>query len=85
MIRYSTVPDAPISRTIPITPSDTVDCSIAHGLLTFGAGTIRVILAGDEDSNITTLNPVGDYFYDLSVRRVLASGTTVTSVKGAYR
>jgi hypothetical protein len=73
---------SPASRGVEITPSDTTDLpALARGLWIGGAGAVRVILA-DDPSPVTFSGVAAGTLLPVIVRRVLATGTTATSIVG---
>ncbi len=78
--------NAPYTRAVSVTPSDTTDLNeIPRGLHADGVGShhnVAVILEGDASSVI--INMAKGHIMPLRVRRVLATGTTATSVVALY-
>jgi hypothetical protein len=72
---------APARRAEAVTPSDTTDLTTyAKALYVGGAGDIRLLPVGADDAEIVTLkaHPIG--YVAVQTRRVLATGTTATSI-----
>lgn len=78
-----------------VTPSDTVDLTnhqnqtVAQHIIVSDAGNIVVIPAGNADANTDTYTVSataadGGFTIPVLVRRVLATGTTATAIKGYY-
>ena len=69
-----------------IVPSDTVDISPqVSKIWVGGAGNISFVLAKDGDTEIVTVAVVvGQILEGLRIRRVMATGTTATLLKGLY-
>lgn len=86
-------PNSPGRRAYVVTPDDNYDVTAMDGTETYykrlwvgEAGNLSVIAAGDDSFNglgapvVFENVPVG--FFDLQVRRVLATGTTAGKIRG---
>lgn len=71
---------APASKAIAVTPNDGTDLTFNSRWLSFTSapGNIVVIFEGDTAS--TTLTGLPSGLYPFAVKRVLATGTTVTNI-----
>lgn len=74
--------ESPAQRAFEITPDDTTDLPTwARALWVGGAGTVRVLLWQDTVPVALVGVPSGSLL-PISVRRVLATGTTATAIVG---
>lgn len=72
-----------IRDALSVVPSDTVDLSkgVSRGLYIGGTGNIAVILSSGTQITLNSI-PVG--FTNLSVSRVLSTGTSATNIVALY-
>ncbi|MCA3716897.1 MAG: hypothetical protein IM674_01455 [Brevundimonas sp.] len=74
---------APARRAEAVTPSDTVDLSaVAKSLYVGGPGDVRVQPAGGGAAVTLSAHPIG--YLPVQVSRVLATGTTATSIVALF-
>lgn len=78
---FAATPGTPAAALVAVTPSDTVDLAagIAKALWIGGAGNVRVIAENDTVAITLTAAAAGQLI-PLRVKRVLATGTTATSI-----
>lgn len=73
---------SPSSRALTITPADSADLpAVVRALWVGDAGSVRVVLADDADAVTISAVPAGTLL-PIIVKRVLATGTTATSIVG---
>jgi len=73
---------SPAIKAVSITPDDSNDLTkITRGLYVGTSGDIAVILSGDT-SSVTLKNLAAGVEHAISVKRVLATGTTATDIIG---
>ncbi len=78
--------DAPGYTAVAVTPSNTVDLQpAARALWVAGAGTLTVIMAGENSSTtvVFTSIPAGQWM-PIQVRRVMSTGTTATGIVAVF-
>lgn len=73
-------------QSFPITPNDAADFTpVVRKLWIGGAGDLAFVLDKDGDSEIITVTvAAGQILTGLKIRRVMATGTTATLIRGLY-
>lgn len=71
----------PAIHAYAITPSDSTTITVTRGIYIGGAGDVTVLMACDDNSVVFTAVNAGTIL-PLSVQKVLATGTTATSIVG---
>ena len=77
---HAVVMESPVSHAFAVAPSDTGDLpQVTRALHVGGAGNLRAVMA---DGTTVTFTALSAGWHPVRVRRVLATGTTVTAIIG---
>lgn len=79
---FSRVPSLPASSTEEIVPNDSVD--LARVTLALNVATPGSVRVTTHSGDVTTVYVAAGVAFPLRVRRVWASGTTATGIRGLY-
>ena len=79
---YASSPESPVSHAFAVTPDDASDMThVTRALYVGGAGDLQAMMA---DGTAVTFVAMSAGWHPVRVRRVLATGTTATSIVGCY-